>query len=253
MAITVQDTFDPTRYSLAECQFLLDHLGEPPVVVMRQVKPVRLDDPARDRVSGKILDRNPVHYPDGVIPAAVKNTLERVYELIALERDAHEPWAGVEAVKTCIRVYVEQATKWARDAKRGAPRFPSMHSFDTRNRPHRGGPGSDSGTVSTYFDAQGNRHKFAMNLFALGDHGTWAPEWAETRAGTEQPETAKQGGLVLNETHLRYECFCGHTEHFKAESRMSQNAARARMGKHLMKAPDAPEKHREIYTVEFGS
>lgn len=253
MAIAVQDTFDPTRYSLEECQFLLDNLGKPPVVSLRQIQPERLADPARNPTTGKVIDKNPVHYPKGVIPAAVKGALDRIYELLALERDAAEPWVGLEAVKACITTYIEQATKWARDAKRGAPRFPSMHSFDTRNRPHRGGPGSDSGTVSTYFDANGDRHKFAINLFSLGHAGTWSPEWADKRAGTEQMETQAKGGLTLNADALRYECFCGHTEHFKAESRMSQNAARARMGKHLVKAPDAPEKHREIYTVEFGS
>ncbi len=255
MAIQVGETFDPTLFSLAENQFLLDHLGEPPFLALREIKAVPLPDPPRHPQTHKIIDKNPVYYPEGVIPAAVAPALTRVYEL-EQERIAAEKvggvfqWVGIEAVKAAIRVYLVQAAKWEQDSKRGAPRFPSMHAFDLRNKPHRGGPGSDSGKVHTYFDAQGERHTLILNLF--GTPEVWTPEWASTgRKGTDEPKAAS--GLRTDPINNRFECMvCGHTEHFKPESRGSYNAARMRMGKHLMTAKDETTAHREIHTTEFG-
>ncbi len=252
MAIEVTATFNPVLFSLEENKFLLAHLGEPPQIALRAITSQRLPEPSRDTKTGKVIDKNPNHYPDGVIPAAVEPALRRVYELEEDKKHTGTEWVGIEAVKASIRVYLEQAEKWQKDKLRGAPRFPSMHSFDTRNRPHRGGPGSDSGQVSTYFDQQGNRKPFTIHLFGDGAENVWQPEWAKTgQKGTDLP--AHKSGLLVNAEQRRFECFCGHTEHFKAESRSSYNSARARMAKHLMKATDEVERHRDIHTSEFGS
>ena len=77
------------------------------------------------------------------------------------------------------------------------------------------------------------------------------PDWANRKKGTDNP--APTSGLVVNGEARRLECFCGHTEHYKDDSRASFNAARARMARHLIKAPDEVERHREIHTLEFGS
>lgn len=224
--------FDPVKLSLEENQFVIDHAGEPPVVALQAM-------------------------PAGVTKAAVKPIIEGIYELIELEKHEGLPWVGVEAVKTASGVYLKQAAAWAKNkGRRGAPRFPSMHSFDSRGRSHLGGVGSDSGQVRTYFDPQGNRIPFAINLTTSLER-QWVPEWLAT-----QPEVApgvaaeikpaKEPELTLNDEKNRIECFCGHTETFRPDSRASYNAARARISKHLRKATDQTDDHRLLHTLEFS-
>jgi hypothetical protein len=93
--------FDPVLYSIEENQFLLDHLGEPPVVALRVIPPT-------------------------VVPAAVSPAIHRVYELCELEKHNKTPWAGLEAVKDSIKVYLREAKRWEDEKrlKRGAPEVP---------------------------------------------------------------------------------------------------------------------------------
>lgn len=242
------DVFDPVKFSLEECQFLLDHLGEPFTIAAKEIKGITNPNPPRNN-EGKLLDKNPILYPDGVIPASVKPILDRVYELEILSERHGEKWIGIDSMKQRIKIYLDQQAKWQADKKRfpRAPRFPSMHSFDAKNKPHRGGPGSDSGFVSTYFDSKGKRLPFAMNLLDNQETGGWAPEWAsESEVDTK--------GLRNDLDNRRIECtVCKHTETYKADSASSMNAARGRMSKHLRTSTDEVALHRELYTNEFGS
>lgn len=232
--------FDPVKLSIKENQFVIDHVGEPPVVAMQNV-------------------------PEGVTRAAVKPIIDGVYELIELEKHDNQGWIGVEAVKQASLTYIKQAKAWAANkGRRGAPRFPSMSSFDSRGRAHLGGVGSDSGQVRTYFDEKGNRIPFAVNL-QFNVEEAWVPEWmAKTPAtASESPVSVGQPAdttgvratdpkLILNDEMSRIECFCGHTEKFRVESRASYNAARARISKHLRKAIDQVDDHRLLHTLEFS-
>lgn len=220
--------FDPVKLSYEENEFLLENLGKPTVVAMKAVKP-------------------------GVNPAAVRPILARVTELEELSKHEGAPWVGIEAMKEAIATYLREDSKWAaeHDRNKKAPRFPSLFSFDSKGRAHRGGPGSDAGQVRTYFDARGKRLPFALPL--IESEGEWiAPAY------TEQPE---EKGMHVNADANRIECsvkmpdgqICGHTEAFKADSRASFNAARARFSKHLRKATENVEDHRELHTLEFGS
>lgn len=216
--------FDPVTYSTAENRFLLDHLGQPPVVALQDV-------------------------PRPVNPRAVKPILDRVYELQELETHRGQKWVGVEALKKSITTWLTENAKWAAGAKRGRPRFPSLFSFDSKGRGHRYGPGSDSGQIKTYFDEKGQRVPFAVALVEgsiVGPEEVFAPEYAQADAPTD--------GIKLDADNRRVECLvCGHTESFNPESRASFNAARARMSKHLRKSTIEPERHREVHTQEFGS
>jgi hypothetical protein len=219
--------FDPVEYSLEENLFLAEHLGEPPVVALS-------------------------HRPERVNVNAVKPILDRVYELIQLEAHEQRTWVGVDVLKTAAKTYLEQHSRWTSDKRRGAPKFPSLFSYDSKGRPHRQGPGSDSGKVSTYFDKEGVRQLFRVALVPDGQ-GEWVAEWATAAGGQDTPSS---DGLLNDEARTRWECqVCHHTEHYKADSRSSQNAARARMSKHLRKtAGDAniDLRHREVHTNVFG-
>lgn len=224
------NTFDPVTYSNQDNQFFLDHLGEPTIVALR----------------------GPL--PDYVIVAAVKPLLDRVNELEEMRKHEGSAWVGIDAVKKAINVWFTQNAKWAHDHKRTnkkAPRFPSMYSYDSKGRPHRGGPGSDSDRVRTYFGPAGERIPFAIELVP-----DYEPDWVSPGMS----EVASSDPLLKVDTEMtRIECrvpvptgICGHTESYRAESRASYNAARARMSKHLRKATENVEQHRELHTNEFG-
>lgn len=226
------DTFNPVKLSVEENKFLLDTLGQPFVAVSD--------------------DQRLYNERSGVTAAAVKPVLDRVYELIELDSRRGQKWVGVEKIKEIIAVYLKQQEKWAADKRRfpRAPRFPSMHSFDAKGKPHRGGPGSDSGQVQTYFDAEGNRHSFSLDLLDNMETGGWAPEW-QKKVEAAAPNVK---AIVHDVENHRLECpVCKHTESYKADSASSMNAARGRMSKHLRVEPKDSDLHRELYTNEFGS
>jgi hypothetical protein len=216
------DAFNPVLLSLEENRFIIDHLGEPPVVAARALP----------------------NYPN-VVSDAVMPHIRRAYELIQLAanpEDGETPirWIGVDAIKAAAKTYLEQSAKWERDYRlRKAPRFPSMYSFDSKGRPHRGGTGSDSGMVKTYFDKEGKRHDFAVEY--IPDYiPDWVPGWVGT--GTDVLEH----GIRVDVEKERVECtVCNHTEKFDNDSPNSINLAKARMSKHLRGATTEVDAHRE--------
>lgn len=219
--------FNPVTLSTAENEFLLAHLGEPPVVALRECR----------------------------LPttAAVKPILLRVQELEDLHKHEGQTWQGTEVIKESIRQWLKMNAKWAADHKRSkrAPRWPSLASYDARGRAHRGGPGSDAGIVRTYFGPAGERIPFAVP-FVADD----MPEWVAPGFTEASPD----GLLYEDAATNRIECrvpigdgkICGHTESYKASSRASYSAARGRMSKHLRGATENVDGHRELHTNEFG-
>lgn len=223
------NTFDPVLFSIKENEFLLENLGKPTVVALRA-----------------IVD------PRQVNPAAVKPILERVHELSQLDEHEGQKWVGIEAMKKSIQAYLRENLRWASDHRRNkkAPRYPSLYSFDSKGRARRGGPGSDSDRVRTYFGPAGERIPFEVQLIPENIMEWIAPGFTE--ASTEKY-------LKVDAEANRIECLvpvrdgvCGHTESYRADSRSSYNAARARMSKHLRKATENVDDHRELHTNEFG-
>ena len=221
--------FDPVVYSDKENEFLLENLGKPAIVALR----------------------SPL--PSGVNLKAVKPVFDRVRELEELQTHEGVKWVGVDAIKKSIETWLKTNSKWGSDARRNkrAPRWPSLHSFDAKGKAHRAGPGSDSDRIRTYFGPAGERIPFALTLVE-----DYIPEWVAP-GFTEQ---SMEADLFVDAESHRIECrvpvdgsICGHTESYKAESRASYNAARARMSKHLRKATKEVETHRTLYTNEFGS
>lgn len=217
--------FDPVQLSLEECAFMLEAVDKPPIVAMARV-------------------------PAGVNPRAVRPLLERFAELQALQDHGEGEWIGTPAIKSAITAYLTQATRWAEDKRRGRPRFPSMHTYDSRGRAHYQAAGSDSGQVRTYFAPDGSRVPFAVGLIPSSTV-QWTPDWAPEGAATiNTPKTLK-----IDSANNRIECGvpnCGHTESYKPESRSSFNAARGRMSRHLRSTTDRTDDHRELHTLEFS-
>lgn len=220
-------TFDPVNLTIDENKFLLENLGKPTLAALKN------------------------GVPAGVSYKVIKDVLDACNEYERVKEHDGTQWAGFDAVKAKIQVYIEQSAKWAADKRLGRPRFPSMYSFDGRGKPHWGGVGSDSGHVKTYFDSEGNRIPFAIDLVDVY-RDEYVPEWAEKVAVAETKADAKDGVLVDN-AKQRIECLiCNHVEKFRVDSRRSYNAARGRMSKHLRNARERVDEHREAHTLVFG-
>jgi hypothetical protein len=218
-------TFDPVLFSTNENKFLLEALGKPVYVAMQEC-------------------------PSSVNPKAVEPILKRVSDLEDAKKFSGAQWVGIDAMKEKINAYLRENAKWKSDNKRfrRAPRFPSMYTFDSRGKAIRGGVGSDSGRVRTYFASDGTRVPFEIPLTSDDLQDGWVPP----TMGEKAVATTAGLALLVNAEANRIECFCGHTESFKPESRASYNAARARISKHLRRATERVDDHRELHGVEFS-
>ena len=212
------DTFDPVAYSLAENKFFLAHMGESPVVALQDA------------------------LPKGVNPIAVEEVLGAIYELDELQKHRGVDWVGHERITNIITTYLTEWDKWAAMAKRGAPRFPSLHAWDGKGRPHRGGVGSDSKRVTTYMDENGKRQRFAVKLRDDLPQN-FSPSWVKPEEPLpELVEDAEKGFLQCPVD--------GWSTNFNPESRASANVARARMAKHCKTSKD--DRVREFGLKVFG-
>lgn len=219
-------SFDPVLLSKTENLWLLENLEKPAVVALQTV-------------------------PMGANPKTLRGVLDMVRELTELQAAGRLTWKGPDAIRGAIRKWLEQDSKWEADWQRFGgkiPRYPSLYSFDSKGRPHRAGPGSDNGRVRTYFGPAGERIPFAVNLLEI-DESVWKGPTDDDNTVVIKPGVDR---LVVDGNLHRIECFCGHTEQYREGSRASYNAARARMSKHLRKATDETERHRELHTAEFG-
>jgi hypothetical protein len=213
------ESFHPVRYSLEENRFFLEHLGESPVSVLRDPTPV------------------------GVNPVAVQEVLGEVYDLAELEKHRGIPWAGLQNVGKIITRYLTEYEKWQEMSTRGAPRFPTMHAWDGKGRPHRGGITSDAGEVSTYFDENGDRQPLSLSLRDTATTKFTAP-WIKKEEPIPDHLTEDLEKGVL-------QCpVDGWAENFKPDSHQSHNMARARMAKHCKASKD--DRVREFAIKVFG-
>lgn len=228
--------FDPPKYSIEENRFFLDHLGKAPAVVLQE------------------------SMPEGVNPVAVREVIGEIYELKELEKARGQVWGffkapskdgskefiGVEAIEKSIKVYLEDYVRSLEMHKRGAPRFPSMHAWDSRGRPHSRGSGSDANTVSTWIDSDGNRHGFRVELRRLQSED-FTPPWMKDRPEVpDKPVEDLDKGFV--------QCpLCGWATNFDPDSERGYNLAKARLASHCARTGiDEEEAHREFKLKFFG-
>lgn len=220
-----KNVFDPSLLSFPDCDYLLAHAGEQPVVALKNV-------------------------PANCNRYTMKQWIDRFYELDELAKAGFGDWAGIESVKATIQTYLDVREQWRKEESYGAPRNPSMYSFDTRGNAHYSAPGSDSGRVKTYFDDKGNRLPFALNLIDNSSTGKWKPVWVRDNKPVEKPAVIEPTGKNVIECGVEG---CGHTETYRPESRSSYNVARGRLSRHMRRAQFEPQAHLEMHSLEFGS
>ena len=137
-----REEFDPAKYSEEENALFVKHMGESPLAALQ----------------------SPL--PEGVNPVTVEKVLGRTYELEQLKEHKGVTWIGLQRIANACTIFLNQRARWRKLAERGSPTFPTMHAWDGKGRPHRGGIGSDSGHVRTYFTEDGDRRGILFGLLA---------------------------------------------------------------------------------------
>jgi len=216
------EVFDPVLLSVEENQFLIDHAGEAPQVALHH------------------------GVPRNVNANAVRPVLQVIYDLEELKRHRGQEWVGVEAVKAAAKVYLREYEKELDLRRRGAPTHPTMYLWDAKGKAHRGGVGSDAGHVRTYFDENGDRKRYAIEL--IGDAApTFKAPW--TKAAEPLPQD-----VIEDQEKGFFRCpLCEFTVNYDAGVQTQRNIARAKMATHLKSSKKDPDRHRELHGVVFGA
>lgn len=235
--MTPLNVFQPATLSLAENKYLLDHLGEPPVVALSY------------------------DLPRGVNPNALRPVFERFYEFEELRKHRNYAWAGLDRIKEAVLGFLEWMEVCAEVNRRGGPKHPSMYAYDGMGNSFKGGIGSDSGVVqSRLLNADGDREYFAVDLrrpdgALLPDLAEIAP-WMSPKKREGQPADSvledwgeRDAKGKAKSPHGTITCgICGFASAFQTANRNSYNSARARMGAHLKRqAKTEVQRHRSLY------
>ena len=226
--LTEQNLFEPAYYSIEELQFLLDHVGESPVVAM---------------YGGA---------PKGVNPNMIEPTLAKLYEMEELRSKRGVVWAGTEAIKDSILAYLDWQSRSVEIKRRGGPRHPSMYAWEDvgkgRVKAIKYAPGSDAEMVRSRIDESGEQVKFAVPLLrspqeALGDMSDLMP-WVKG-----DPDKPKVLDEIIHDPKKGFmQCsICGFAKNYNVASHQSQNLAKAHVIKHLKQATKDVERHRRLH------
>lgn len=221
--------FDPVLYSIEANTWLIAHLGESPQQATMQGVPMG-------------VDRNAL------------TALDELYRLDQAAQATGQTWAGFEAVRQAAQTYLDQLQKWEANYQQQVrrdpnyPRYPTMCTWDSFGRYHRGGVGSDAGRVSSYFDSNGDRQKLAIMLQPESTTHD-IPEW---QRGLPKPKVYTD--LIENDEKGFWECpICAFRESYEPMSSTSRNQSRSKMGKHLANAKSEKDLHKQLHTYAFGS
>lgn len=225
MLAVSETTFDPVLLSRPENEFVIAHVGKAPAVVRT------------------------LPFPAGVNPNAVLPVIERVYDLIEVEKANGAPWIGVAAVQAAAQTYLTQLDEWDELRRKNAhntgwPKYPTMAGWDTKGKAALGATGSDAGQVRTYFDEHGDRRPLAISLHDT-EQATFLPPWIK--------QTVQHDSLIVDDAQGFVRCpVCQHTETYNNESQSARNMAQGRMAKHLLGAKTHVEAHRDLHTKAYG-
>lgn len=222
--------FEPADYSMVELKFALDHLRESPNVALH----------------GGV--------PEGVNPLAVKTLLGRLYDLEELRTIKGIPWGwsedgqltGFDAVEDAIERFIAWQEKCLEMQKRGGPRHPSQHTWDSTGAMSHGGIGADASdkVISEIMD-DGTRRKFAVTLHEDGRKRTVKMPWQKPA-----PKIGEDA-ITLDERGV-YSCsICEKAiASFDVDKgRPAQNKARKTVREHIRQTKTELERHRSLVNV----
>lgn len=218
--------FYPARLSDQELDFLLEHMEEPPAVVLQGELPL------------------------GVNPTSIEHVLVPMYELEQLRSHRGINWAGFAQVRDVIVRYQEWQ-KFSKDIHaQGGPRHPSMYAYDSDGQITKGAPGTDPGEiVKTEILEDGTRRPLFLADLRRPEQGRKGPHfpWVKQRdlSVTDAVEhDAKKGILTCS--------ICQHVVSYTAsKGRVAMNLARGHMARHLKGSRKEPTRHRALYRREF--
>jgi hypothetical protein len=227
---TLPTVFDPVSYSVEGNAWLIAHIGE---------------SSQQATLTG---------VPPGVDRATIA-ALDDLYRLDQAAQATGGTWVGFEAIRAAARTYLVQLQQWEANYQRqrsrdpNYPRYPSLCTWDSFGRYHKGGVGSDSGRVATYFDEQGSRQRFALELQPETRGAEEVPTWLRGKRKAQEFTE-----IIENDTIGYFECpICQVRESYEAMSAASRNGARAKLGKHLTNARTEKDAHKALHTLAFGS
>lgn len=236
--------FEPARYSIEELHFLMEHLGKPPVVAMRQAMPV------------------------GVNPRMISPILTSVFERQQLQAaDGDYQWSGIEAITESISRFLAWYDKTLEIRRRnitdvnGRPiNNPSMYEWDDQGLAFPYAVGADAADmVRSEFTDDGVRRPFKVNLdnkggdrFHISDVITWVKrDKAETVA--KDDKIVDERGEGKKTATIRC-TICDKAEQYNIQVPQSRRAAMARIHKHLKQAKTAVNRHRILLAkVQAGA
>lgn len=285
-----KEEFHPQLLSDDENEFLHEKLGEPIAVALQGGQPQPL--PVAYNREGQPIPHSggPTVYSytldDGrkvqVNAPKVRRVMEKLYELRDLSEDSNtRSWCGLDAVKACIRFWMDKYRAEFDKRKAIDPKthHPSRYAFDSRGNAILQGIGSDSGYVKTWIDKNGKRQPFGIKLTQKAPQfrGNWFaaftataddpaqvdemveedPEALHSENGAGKVEQIIEGQsayteLVVDDDQCLFQCpVCGHTDNWKEGHQGSKNFARERMRKHCVSSDSEVEAHRLLaYEIE---
>lgn len=235
----VDPRFEGTAYSIPECVFLLEHLGEPAIIALP-------DDS---------------ELPEGVNEIAVAPLLERTYQLDLYEQAMREKsgnaelhiWVGFEALRAILqetlnwRGQVQELKRRTRGSSaevRRAAGAPSLHLWDpSTDVPYLGGVGADADRVLTALNEHGQRIELHTELQQMGVGSirslAGVASFVKSKSAAEQSNKLMEGpeDLVYDEgeTQAVVKCpICGLSEPYQMNKPSEKRTAVAKVMRHLI-------------------
>jgi hypothetical protein len=224
-----QNLFEPADYAIEELSFTLKHLRESPNVALH------------DGV------------PAGVNPLAVKTLLGRLYDLEELRTIKGVPWGwsddgaltGFDAIEDSITRFIKWQEKCLDMQKRGGPRHPSQHTWDSTGAMSHGGIGSDaSEKVRSEITDNGERRKFAVMLHEDGRKRSLRMPWQKP-----SPKIGDDAITLDNGVYTCSICQKPIASFDIDKGRPAQNKARKTVREHIRQTKSELQRHRSLVNV----
>lgn len=230
----------PSYYSADELQWLIDHVGEAPIIARQSVPPLDADGSAGT-----------------VNPRSVLPVIERIYDIMELDKvgGLHSlRFVGVDSVREGFQYYLNDVL---REQNEPNAKIPKLGNFDRSGQFHKGMVGGDSDVVRSKWvrsreTGRFKKRSYVVELFEGGASQSYIVDFEDDDTAEEvaQPDV---GDFVIEfDTELEIGTIRnpvdGHTEEFKTGvgTKMSETAAWDRMRDHCRSQKTDADAHRVL-------